>query len=196
MANDIIYVTVYDLIAKRSILQALDTVSGREKWSYQMGSTLFLFSTLKVINSVVYVNIDSTNNTLLYALDAESGHKIWDKQMIHSMPVITNGMIYISSPNGQISALDGLSGHKKWSYQIEPSASISSVSEPIVVNNVVYTSANNGALYALDAVSGHEEWSYQIGGHIASSLTVADGVVYVESLDGHLYAIQPPGMTS
>jgi outer membrane protein assembly factor BamB len=44
-------------------------------------------------------------------------------------------------------------------------------------------------LYALDAVSGQNHWSFQTGGKVQSSPTVVDGIVYVGSDDGKLYAI-------
>jgi eukaryotic-like serine/threonine-protein kinase len=43
-------------------------------------------------------------------------------------------------------------------------------------------------LYALNASTGTKLWSYTTGGGVYSSPTVADGVVYVGSDDGNVYA--------
>ena len=41
----------------------------------------------------------------------------------------------------------------------------------------------------MDAATGKVLWRYATGGRVRSSPTVADGVVYVGSFDGHLYAL-------
>lgn len=45
------------------------------------------------------------------------------------------------------------------------------------------------SLCAVYAANGHKPWSDTIGGLVTSSPAVANGVVFVGSWDGHLYAV-------
>ena len=193
--------TVY-LASSDGTLDALDAVMGHKKWSYrqwsyQMGS--FNFSILLVVNGVVYVDggfFDGSNyNGYLYALNAQSGDKIWasQNQIIPATPVVANGVAYLLSTNGSLYALDAVTGHKEWSFQVgklNPDAP-----EPIEVNGIVYVRSTGGTLHALDAASGREEWSFQVEGFVWLSPTVANSIIYMDDLD-QLDAIQPPGMAS
>ncbi|NLE07814.1 MAG: PQQ-binding-like beta-propeller repeat protein, partial [Dehalococcoidales bacterium] len=49
---------------------------------------------------------------------------------------------------------------------------------------------DDGALYAVDASTGELRWKYQTGSRVTSSPAVVDGVVYVGSEDGKIYAIE------
>ena len=44
-------------------------------------------------------------------------------------------------------------------------------------------------LYAIDAVTGTEKWRFTTGNDVLSSPAVVNGVVYVGSNDGYLYAL-------
>jgi hypothetical protein len=59
-------------------------------------------------------------------------------------------------------------------------------SSPTVVDGVVFVAGDN--LFGLDAATGGEWWSLYIGG-LVRSLAIVNGVVYVSSHDGYLYAI-------
>ena len=45
-------------------------------------------------------------------------------------------------------------------------------------------------MYAIDASSGELRWQFQAQGRIASAPVAANGMVYVTSWDGYLYAIE------
>ena len=49
---------------------------------------------------------------------------------------------------------------------------------------------NCGRLYAINTVTGEKVWDILTGGEITSSPAVVDGVIYVGSHDGNLYAIE------
>jgi len=55
----------------------------------------------------------------------------------------------------------------------------------------VYFAANRkvSVVYGVDAETGEKEWRFEIPSYMASSLTVADGTVYVGSHGNNLYAI-------
>ncbi|MBI1754053.1 MAG: PQQ-binding-like beta-propeller repeat protein [Acidobacteria bacterium] len=76
----------------------------------------------------------------------------------------------------------------------------SSLSSPAVANGVAYLPTGDGLLYALDAKNGKTLWTFRIAGPsrlrqtdqwdvYQSSPAVVDGIVYVGSVDGAVYAI-------
>ena len=51
-----------------------------------------------------------------------------------------------------------------------------------------YSGSGDDSVYALNAATGAKLWSYHTGNQVFSSPTVANGVVYVGSGDGNMYA--------
>src|SRR5690606_36955333 len=71
---------------------------------------------------------------------------------------------------------------------------------PVVIDGVMYTSGNLGRAYALDAATGEELWKFEpevdmqvnrftCCDQANRGVAVADGKVFVASLDGYLYAL-------
>jgi outer membrane protein assembly factor BamB len=57
---------------------------------------------------------------------------------------------------------------------------------------VVYVGVDN-IIYALDAGSGTELWRFPTGSYVVAGPTVANGVVYVGSMDYNVYAFDLAG---
>ena len=55
----------------------------------------------------------------------------------------------------------------------------------------MYVGSDDHHLYALDASTGRLLWRCRMDGDVRSSPAVADGVVYVGSSDGYVYAVVP-----
>ncbi len=71
---------------------------------------------------------------------------------------------------------------------------------PVVIDGIMYTSGNLGRVYALNAATGEELWTFDPGADMQANryaccdqanrgVAVADGKVFVGSLDGHLFAL-------
>jgi eukaryotic-like serine/threonine-protein kinase len=54
---------------------------------------------------------------------------------------------------------------------------------------VVYTGSEDHTVYAVDAATGAKLWSDRTGNQVFSSPAVVNGVVYVGSGDGNMYAV-------
>jgi outer membrane protein assembly factor BamB/serine/threonine protein kinase len=140
---------------------AIDALSGDKKWTYQMagvsspqqrssGPQPSVTSSPVVVGGVIYIGSDNSN---LYALDAQSGLKKWafhTKGPVVSTPAVVNGVVYVGTldqsgfndPN--MYAIDALSGQQKWSSPTGGSV----YSSPAVANNVVYVGSADGNIYA------------------------------------------------
>jgi outer membrane protein assembly factor BamB len=108
---------------------------------------------------------------------------------IASSPAVVNGVLYFSSPIGNVYALNARTGTTLWSY---PTGSII-YSSPTVAHGVVYFGSIDGTVSALDAKTGTRLWSYVTRWSISSSPAVANGVLYIGSGDGNMYAFHLPG---
>lgn len=104
---------------------------------------------------------------------------------IFSTPAVANGLIYVSTDDGNLSALDALSGQKKWSF----TAKAAIHSSPVVANGLVYVGSDDGTLYALDASNGHKKWSYRAGAAIRSTPALVNDLLYVGTDNRHIYAL-------
>jgi len=92
-------------------------------------------------------------------------------------PIASNGIVYMTSTDGNLYALDAATGAYIWSFFVGIYAH-----SPAVSDGVVYTGsgqAAGGRLYALDAVTGTPLWDYPTGeSAVNTAITVADGMIF------------------
>ena len=158
------------------------------KWQFE---TLGDIDTSPAIgaNGTVYTGSEDGN---LYAIDPETGDEIWrfsaGVAILSSPTIAVDDTIYFGTQNS-LYALNP-NGDRKWSFDVGDAV----FSSPAVSRDgrVVYFGSTNGILYALNA-TGTLKWQFQTGDKIVSSPAIGhDGiedVVYVGSLDRHVYAI-------
>ena len=169
---------------------ALDGASGEEIWRFTTNGRID--TRPAVAEGVVYVNTYSYSydgDGRLYALDAASGAQLWSSGIsgMDWNPVVSGGGVYVSGYSG-LYAFDAASGEPLPNYPVRPGDS----SALAVAEGVVYA----GKLYALDGASGEVLWKHVIeedmyDSYIGGPPAVADGVVYVGSSDGKIYALAP-----
>lgn len=138
--------------------------------------------------------IPAPAGTILWSF--QTGNAIW------STPTLSDGVIYFGSDDGSLYALDTETHQPVWKF----AAGGIIRSRPAILEGVVYASSDDGVLHALDISTGAEKWQASIGSaHVRtggpydtgsaydyrqSSPTVADGVIYVGSGTGELFAIE------
>ena len=107
--------------------------------------------------------------------------------------MVSNGVVYVGSYDGNLYAIDAVTGMEKWRFAVKRGTYPSSIySSPAVSNGVVYVGGGMSyKLYAIDAVTGKEKWRFaiQMTFDHESSPVVSNGVVYIGSYDNNLYAI-------
>jgi outer membrane protein assembly factor BamB len=148
---------------------------------------------------------------LVRALDRETGEQRWETDIdgLPRTPVLADGTVFVGTSGsdppvenmsvirtgsaedaapdvdpgtdreyGALHASDAPTGDERWSTRL---------TDPAVGDGVVCLGANESVV-AYDAATGEHCWTFDTGDTVLSSPTVADGVVYVGSRDGHLYA--------
>jgi alcohol dehydrogenase (cytochrome c) len=79
-------------------------------------------------------------------------------------PIVVDGMMYVTGPNGFVWALDAATGERRWQYQhaipLDVALCCGNVNRGAAVaqGRVIYSTAN-GVLVALDAATGRPVWS-------------------------------------
>ena len=167
-----------------SNVYALDAATGQEKWKYK---TTWVNASASVVDGQVYFG--TSIPAFFIALDAKTGRERFkfDAHVpVFSSPAIAGGLAYFGSFNGSLYAVDLKDGTLAGEFQtdaakknapawLKPDGSLNS--------GAVFTSSLFENMYQASV----KLWSL---GAIVSSPVVADGVVYVGSADGNLYALE------
>lgn len=172
------------------VLDAVDAASGELLWQRRIDGSADYQPV--GVDGVVCVG---SRDGRVYALDAESGALLWE----HDTGVESNpdgrpptlsafgGVVYVGSYDGELYALDAKTGDLLWQYNGNWS-DFPAVHE--LFNGVAYASSFNGNLYGLDVETGDLVANYSTGGSYLSSVAVYEGMVYVGSSDGYMYAFE------
>lgn len=111
---------------------------------------------------------------------------------IYSSPIVSNGLVYITSSDNKLYAFSALTGAKQWEVSTGNYVTKGSFiySSPSIVNGVVYVGSDDRSVYAFNASTGQRLWvSLPTGGPIFSSPTVVNGILYIGSTDHKVYAL-------
>ncbi len=165
---------------------ALDAATGRKKWDYPTSKS-WVNGTPAVRDGVVYVGTSDTARFM--AIDAKTGRLRWTfdaKAYIFSSAALAGELALFGSHNGKLYAVNTRSGALAWEFQTE-----SSKQDRMKVLNP------DGSLNqeAFAPVFGDFQdmyvdfYRYISVGAIMSSPVVDQGIVYVGSTDGFLYAL-------
>ncbi|MBS3094430.1 PQQ-binding-like beta-propeller repeat protein, partial [Candidatus Pacearchaeota archaeon] len=134
---------------------------------------------------IVYIGSGDKN---FYALNSTNGSQIWNYttgEGIISSPAVSKEMVYFGSNDFNLYALNSTTGVQIWNYstngEVQGSPAVSS-------SGVLIVGSNDNKTYALNATTGSLFWSYLTNGNFQSSPAISNGLVYIGSNDGYLYA--------
>ena len=114
----------------------------------------------------------------------------------HFEPALVDGALYVTA-HIYVYSLDAATGKLRWLSEIPGAVA----SGPVVVNGAIYVSAEywdeqtpkTGLVVALDASNGDIIWKYDIPrgswGELMADPVLADGVLYIGSFNGNMYAL-------
>lgn len=189
-------------------LYAIDRRSGHERWHAALDGAVN--SAPAAMNGVVFA---SSMGSVVAAFSARDGRQLWWRKfgddaplawgresgdLYVSSPTVVAGSVIVGSGDGNVYSLDPATGKTRWQFhtagRVRSTAAVS--------GTTVYAASFDGSVYALDLGTGKQRWRFDTEGRqlesgkygydrrsIQSSPAVVDGVVYVGSRDGKLYAI-------
>jgi len=120
---------------------------------------------------------------------------------VRSSPTVWKGAVFVGSEDGYLYAIDAASGAIRWKTRTGAGDVSSS---PAVFGDLVIVTGADGAVWAVSTATGQVQWKvptseplpYRLFGtdprthdYWSSSPVVADGVVFVGSADGGIYAL-------
>jgi outer membrane protein assembly factor BamB len=169
-------------IVQADTLSAFDAESGDELWRFEREA---LFGTPTIADGRVFVG---SRSGVMYALDAATGALRGESstRSISGGWAVADGVLFVSmdSPSQpSLAALDTATGIERW--RVPTGTSLTS---PVVVGDQIYV-ISGGALRVYDAATGAELWVFPIAGGRVSTPAVVDGVVYLATDAGIIYAI-------
>jgi outer membrane protein assembly factor BamB len=190
-------------------LSAMNAKTGKTIWSFTGGedisvgvdisNALGMWSSPAIANGKVYIAAQAG----IYVLNANNGNELWNSTIAPFLvsPIVTNGVIYAGSSDGNVYALNANNGNKLWNYTTSPSKPpVPWAGDVLAYSNsqdgkfasILYAYSQEGSLYALNATTGEKLWNQTvtINSYPANPPTpvVADNVIYVGSGGGNLYA--------
>lgn len=139
----------------------------------------------------------------LYSVNAENGRVNWRYDLhnpIVSRPTIEGGRLFLTTTDDTVYAFDAGTGKWLWHYRRRSAstATIRGASTPLVDGNEVIAGLSDGFLVALNLNDGQLKWERKL--HQGTKFTDVDahpvleqGMLYVPSYDGSLYAMKREG---
>jgi eukaryotic-like serine/threonine-protein kinase len=185
---------------------AVSIKSGREIWQFDCGGIIQSSPAVGAGNIFI-----GSRSAKIFALNAETGEQKWvfnhkDGSWVESSPVFDKGIVYIGSSDAlKLWAFDATTGEIIWVFKTGGW----SWGKPAIANGVVYIGSISAypyyfegvdlkaGFYAVDEVTGKKLWNITpdtvkgyITGGVFSKAEVADGIIYIGSIDGYLYAVK------
>lgn len=166
---------------------AIDATTGRKKWDYPTSKS-WVNGTPAVRDGLVYVG--TSDSSRFMALDARTGRLRFNfdaKSYIFSSAALAGDLAYFGCHNGKLYAVNAQTGQLAWEFQTEGSKR-----DPMKLLNP--DGSLNRASFA--PVFGDFQdmyvdfYRFVSVGAIMGSPAVEDGVLYVASMDGNLYALR------
>jgi outer membrane protein assembly factor BamB len=166
---------------------ALDAATGRKRWDYPTSKS-WVNGTPAVRDGTVYVG--TSDSSRFMAIDARTGRLKWNfdaRAYVFSSAALAGDLAYFGSHNGRLYAVETKTGRPVWTFRTE-----GATKDPMQIVN------EDGSLNqeAFAPVFGDFQdmyidfYRYVSAGAIMGSPAVADGVLYVGSMDGNLYALE------
>lgn len=175
----------YNLRDQRKFpLIALNDAKGEIIWTFtptESGSSMFHSPT--VYEGIVYA---LHGNGYLYALDRQTGSKVWKVEINPSLlnsPAAMANKIFVAGTEGdmgKIYALEAKTGEKIWTYKTK----LRRIFSPTAANNKVYITemasrGDSGAIYALNAETGEQMWTQRAKTTYVSSAAAKNEKVFI-----------------
>ncbi len=179
--REMVFVGSYD-----TNVWAINIENGALSWKHPTKGGIASTPAIDESNKLVLFGSEDFN---IYALDYRTGRVSWTyatKDRIRSSPRIEHGHVFIGSDDSNLYALNVLNGRLLWAFEMGAPVR----TRPFVTNDLVIVGAESGEISAV-SLSGNRKWTYRTRRpvHSAPFVDLQEGICYVGSDDGFLYAL-------
>ncbi|GLR65251.1 outer membrane protein assembly factor BamB [Marinospirillum insulare] len=188
------------VLAADGQLTALDTVTGRQLWTYAsvMPSLSLRGSSTPSLTSLQ--SFTGLANGKLVAIDNNNGQVRWQSRIaqpsgrtdierlvdVRGQAKEAQGLLLVNSYQGQTHALDPFTGRSRWSRDL------SSYHAPAVLNNQVFVVDEASRIHALDLYSGTSLWTQDaLYGRELTEPVILENSLVVADYQGYLHLLDP-----
>lgn len=156
-------------------------------------------NTYPIVDGVIYgINSGMGGNMKTPDLLAHrASKKLWtgrfqggdtkERYIAISPPAIWEDSVFVASDFGDLVAFDRRKGKELWRHTFKRGLAIRS-GPSVSEDGLVYLGTHDHHVYCIDGKNGKTLWSFETGGPIRSSACIADGMVFIGSDDGSVYA--------
>ncbi|MEJ6023200.1 outer membrane protein assembly factor BamB family protein [Ramlibacter sp. PS4R-6] len=165
---------------------ALDARTGAEKWRFPTGAS-WVNSSPAVANGRVW--FATSDSSRIHAVDAASGKPLLQedsKAYVFSSPVVAGNVVLVGVLNGTLQARDRETGALLWEFRTDAARANEGW---VLTAEGRFNSAMLFPSSWYDATALAFDRQQSVGSFYATPL-VAQGVIYIGSADGNLYAIE------
>jgi outer membrane protein assembly factor BamB len=169
-----------------SNVYALDAVTGAEKWRFNNEGSWVNSTPAVAGGKVLFATSDSS---LFHAVDAATGKGLFKnttKAYVFSSPSVAGETVYVGVLNGSVQARDLKTGEMLWEFQTE--AARANREWALTADGRFNSQMLFHSNWREDTMIGVQRQNNT--GAFYSTPLVMDGVVYVGSADGYLYALE------
>ena len=187
VSKGIVFVGVYD-----GKIQAIEEDTGRIVETEVVSDDFEIIGGPLISNNKLYIGssdgvlrsyiLDFSNEQVSFNDDWEfkAGGEIW------STPVVSDGILIITSLDHNIYAIEEDTGELIW----KSATGGAIAATPMVYNDTVYVGSFDSVFYAFDLSTGEEKWTFEKASNWYWGKPAIGGeTIYIPSLDGNLYAL-------
>jgi outer membrane protein assembly factor BamB len=169
-------------------LYALDFQNGGLLWSFTVVSGAAIDGSPAVDPGLALVFFGADDGSLR-AVHVANGSFGWSAKVGGQLaaPVVSGGVVYVTSSTGKVEALREATGAMVWSRTL--GSSVTSAAALSAAAGLLVVGESNGDVVAVSAATGATQWTYATGGGVTASAVVYAETVYVGSSDHKVYAL-------
>jgi outer membrane protein assembly factor BamB len=132
----------------------------------------------------------SANDRLAQAWRADIGEGGGYRRILMAQPVVSGGTVFAMDSDAEVSAFTLSDGKRLWRVDTKPKdADSTNVGGGLGVDGATLYAVNGlSQLVALDVATGQQKWRSDLGVPARSAPTIADGRVFVTTIDDRLFA--------
>jgi serine/threonine protein kinase len=177
--KNVIYIGSYD-----NNLYAINSVDGSFRWKFATDGGV---ASTPIVSPDDNLVMFGSEDGFFYAVDIRTGKVNWTFQTggpVRSSATFAGGHAFVGSDDGKLYAIRVSTGRASWKADLAAPMR----SRPAVTPERIIVGMDNGDLMALD-LTGNVKWRFKAKRSIYSWPVIENDIVYVGSMDMHVYAI-------